>query len=437
MAWATPVEILNSGAQMFSRDAAGTGNVTGSCSQTVAVGDLLIANIAASTVSSLDAGFSMTDNLGNTWLVADHGINGANLQGTILSSRVSVAGTLTTLTLAMTNSCGRINGNLVLVAGGLVASGTYIDVVAHSTGTSTTPSSGATATIANANSLAFAQFVHAKAQTFSSQSWGTRLTSSSSNAGTTDKAQEGTYNAAVGTAATTATETISGSTAWYASVVVFIPATGTAWTQTPTDNTGLTDSSVIEHGYGNVTTDNTGLTDSFTVSMDYARPTTDSAGLTDSATLSMGYVRNQTDDTGLTDQAVLSRGINQSYSDAVGLTDQVVITHDYVLVIMDSVGITEVNTESPSDLRPVDAIGITDTAILQIIGGTVAGSIMDQIMVHVTGLGFTVGTVQDRERARLVAATGKDAGYTIDDLYKANGERNRIALESVAILPII
>lgn len=51
----------------------------------------------------------------------------------------------------------------------------------------------------------------------------------------------------------------------------------------------------------------------------------------------------------------------------------------------------------------------------------------DQMLSTLTAAGFATGSVNDRERARLVGKTGFDKGYSLADLYRAAGEPNRTA----------
>lgn len=216
-------------------------------------------------------------------------------------------------------------------------------------------------------------------------------------------------------------------------------AGGTNWSNTTTDNEGITDSTIIEHGYGTIVTDDSGVTDTFIRTMDYSRPTTDNENLTDSVIIEHGYGLVPVDAENLTDSVIISEGYGRIITDDAGLTDQVVISHGWVLNVMDSVGVADSVSASTGSYSAVDSVGITDFYNILVIGGSlVAGTIMDKIMLDLIGRGFLTGTVLDRERARLVAALAlpnNGAGKTIDDLYSLNGERNRVALESVAIVP--
>jgi len=51
----------------------------------------------------------------------------------------------------------------------------------------------------------------------------------------------------------------------------------------------------------------------------------------------------------------------------------------------------------------------------------------DKIMAELIGLGYTTGTISDRERLRLLAKTGASSvGKTLQDLYVLAGEPNRL-----------
>jgi hypothetical protein len=54
----------------------------------------------------------------------------------------------------------------------------------------------------------------------------------------------------------------------------------------------------------------------------------------------------------------------------------------------------------------------------------------DKIMAELIGLGYTTGTINDRERKRLLAKTGSSGvGKTLGDLYALASEVNRLSGE--------
>jgi hypothetical protein len=188
MAFSTPAIILGTG----QRDANGTGTVTLTGSQTVGLNDLITVKVSGNVISSLDAGWSATDNLSNTWQLDKSQVSGTSDQVAILSTR-SAAGTLTLITLTPTNSIGRV----IAVAEqttGVKASGTYVDQTAGAAGTGTAASSGATAALAGSGELGMAATSMAAGATASScgGSYTLQATNVSTN-GTTDKRLQGSY----------------------------------------------------------------------------------------------------------------------------------------------------------------------------------------------------------------------------------------------------
>lgn len=209
-----------------------------------------------------------------------------------------------------------------------------------------------------------------------------------------------------------------------------------------TDDDGLTDSVVISMVRGVTQTDDSGLTDSLSEVFIRGVAQTDSAGLTDAATAQIQHNVGQSDNAGLTDSIVISIVHGVIQTDSSGLTDSAVLNFIRGVTQTDLVGLTDNSTATvfpPPAVTATDLVGLTDTFVITIVsGGLVAGTVMDQIMADLISRGFLVGTVLDREYQRLVAATGVPnggAGKTIDDLYALNNERNRVALESVAIVP--
>lgn len=151
-------------------------------------------------------------------------------------------------------------------------------------------------------------------------------------------------------------------------------ATGTAYTQTADEDTGLTDDVALDRGLvatdstgltdtlvfelGKVITDSTGLTDSVVLARTIA--VDDNIGLTDTATTSFVKEQTFTDDTGLTDSVTVSRGYGIAQTDTTGLTDAVTI--DRSLAVTDTTGLTDTVVTSLGIARTVDdTTGLTDS----------------------------------------------------------------------------
>lgn len=153
---------------------------------------------------------------------------------------------------------------------------------------------------------------------------------------------------------------------------------------------------------------------------------TDSAGLTDS--IAVDQEKNVTDSVGLTDSIAVNQ--NKGVTDSVGLTDSIIV--DRQIVIMDSMGFSDsVIQQGNRFITITDNMGLLDAYSAQ-KGGTfvpVKGG-TDAIIAELAGLGFTTGTLLDRERARLLAqltlTPQQGINLTLYDLYKMNGEHPRL-----------
>jgi hypothetical protein len=245
-----------------------------------------------------------------------------------------------------------------------------------------------------------------------------------------------------GTTSTTADITSGASTVSNSEAALIIQGSASGPSATQTDDAGLTDSVSISMVRGQTNTDDAGITDSSTLVFNRGQINTDDAGLTDSATAQIQHNVAQTDSAGLTDSATVALVHNVTQTDDSGLTDSTVLSFIRGVSQTDLVGLTDSSTATvfpPPSATTTDIVGLTDSFVVVIVhGGLVAGTIMDQIMADLISRGYLVGTVLDREYKRLVDATGVPnggAGKTIDDLYALNNERNRVALESVAIIP--
>lgn len=95
-------------------------------SNTVSVGDLVL--VCFSQQTGLTA-TGVTDNLGNTYTPANAGTDSGTNTGRFFYSRVTVAGSLTTVTVAATGSANDFSGCAVAIEGPFDAS----DLVASTT----------------------------------------------------------------------------------------------------------------------------------------------------------------------------------------------------------------------------------------------------------------------------------------------------------------
>lgn len=245
-----------------------------------------------------------------------------------------------------------------------------------------------------------------------------------------------------GYSGTTADVSMPGTVAHSVTALILKGTSGVTLTQTNTDSAGITDSFSTLITRNVPQTDSVGLADSNTIAFNRGQTNTDDSGISDSFSVLLQHNQTNTDDSGLTDNNQISMGRGVPQSDLVGLSDNFTLAFIRRLTVDDSVGLTDSSTATvfpPPSATQTDNVGLTDSFSILLVGGNlVAGTIMDQIMADLITRGFLVGTVLDRERARLVAALALPnggAGLTIDDLYAKNHERNRVALESVAIIP--
>jgi hypothetical protein len=182
---------------------------------------------------ALDAGWSATDNLGNTWQLDKSVVNGTSDQISQLSTRVTTGGTITAVTLTPTNSVGRVAG-WVDQPGVNVVTGTYVDKApAGTTGNTATPTATATGTLAQASEYIYASVSMPLGATVSSAGGSFTLAGTNvSTNGTTDKRGAGEDLTVAATTTVTATMNLAGGANQWAMVVVTykIAAGGTTYT---------------------------------------------------------------------------------------------------------------------------------------------------------------------------------------------------------------
>lgn len=153
---------------------------------------------------------------------------------------------------------------------------------------------------------------------------------------------------------------------------------------------------------------------------------TDDTGTTDSIAVTQSKVVS--DDAGLTD--IISVLQNKGVTDAIGLSDFMVV--DRSIVITDDMGFNDtVQQQGNKFFTITDNMGLMDAVNAQ-KGGTfvpVKGG-TDAIIAELAGLGFSTGTLLDRERARLMAQLTltplQAVNLTLYDLYKLNNEHPRL-----------
>lgn len=268
----------------------------------------------------------------------------------------------------------------------------YDKVSTITTGTSTAPLSGTTGTLTNADSIVTGHVGWTTGT--STVSLGSGYTNLTNNGSATSSARFAAMESktVAATTATTAAFTLGTSRPWGAFAAVWkARATGTAYTATPTDTVGITDSVALDRGRAPVdpvgitdsvalvqTNDRTvgpdavGITDSVTtiISLSAGMPI-EPIGITDSVSVlySIGYQAGPVDPVGITDAATLVRTVQHTAGpDAVGLTDSVALVQANARTVgPDAVGISDsVTAVRGLTASPSDAVGITDsvTAII-------------------------------------------------------------------------
>ena len=219
-----------------------------------------------------------------------------------------------------------------------IAASTPFDKKATATGTSTTPSSGNTAALSQADELVVGGCVHSgTASAFSLGSGYTNLGQQS--VANYQTAQESKVVAA--TTAVAATFTIAASRLWLCGVATFKGvAGGTAWTQAMSDAMTLTEARV------NAPTRKTGdavtLADAFSKTNVFSRTVAEGVTITDASSKTVG--ENKTDGVTLSDTVVKSVGFLRTIGDGVTVTDSnaktVTLTKSDGVTLADTIGKT-------------------------------------------------------------------------------------------------
>jgi hypothetical protein len=203
-------------------------------------------------------------------------------------------------------------------------------------------------------------------------------------------------------------------------------------TQINEDDAGASDTIIVSVGLGISSVDDTGLTDGG-LETDFNFSVEDNTGLVDTNIIdfSGGFEVITEDTTGSTDTVVMLLSMVSSFEDLIGSIDTFNIELSMTSVVEDSTGATDavaVDLITGSlDIDYVESIGATDFAVIDFDGVSYVGSKADIIMQELIALGYTTGSIADREYSRLKAATGSDGiGKTLYDLYTLNNERPRL-----------
>lgn len=153
----------------------------------------------------------------------------------------------------------------------------------------------------------------------------------------------------------------------WAGVAVEVAAAGgggSNFTQTPTDNMGLSDGNVVRL-FGVDLIDPLDLTDSTVLENGKTQSPADNLGLTDSIALSLG--RTSADTLGATDSTALVFARAVASADALGLTDSTVFVLNFAQTPTDALGLSDaaqVSLSGAGSVSPTDALGLTDAPAL-------------------------------------------------------------------------
>lgn len=193
----------------------------------------------------------------------------------------------------------------------------------------------------------------------------------------TDRGQvtAGAQTSAATASGTTTTATTGGA----AHIRLFLA--GTAYTQSPTDAEGLTDS--ISADLGAVTAEAEGLTDSTGLSVGRGVSTSEVLGLADTASQSLDRAAVYTETEGLTDTATPALGRGLASTEPLVLSDSVSVVLSGGLFPTDALGLSDAATVVSANARAVsDAEGLSDSAALaQSLGRSDAEGLTDQATV--------------------------------------------------------
>lgn len=133
-----------------------------------------------------------------------------------------------------------------------------------------------------------------------------------------------------------------------------------------TDNVGLTDIvDVVRAGGSDVQqADDLGLTDSLVTDAVYVRDLTDDNALTDSWTLEETHARDLTDDLGLTDSIAIAFSGGIALEETLALTDVVALEAAYVRDFTDTVGLGDAGVAEDVSLVGLDSMGMSDSVLV-------------------------------------------------------------------------
>jgi hypothetical protein len=181
-----------------------------------------------------------------------------------------------------------------------------------------------------------------------------------------NEAGDAAYRANVASGTQTASGATISSSQNFAVELIALPAAGgggSNFTQTPTDNEGVSDAAALSQA--KATSDPEGLTDSTATAQ--GKSSTDQLGLSDTATPSLGYSQSKTDGLGVADTASVSVGRASASTDLVGVTDAAVLEKSLTQAPADAVGVADAaSLVATYSQTPADTVALADSAALAI-----------------------------------------------------------------------
>lgn len=158
--------------------------------------------------------------------------------------------------------------------------------------------------------------------------------------------------------------------------------------QTATDPLGLTDAIQTEAGKAAAPADDLGLTDATTIVADFQRDQVDALGLTDTVQIGGDTSLGLTDDADLTDSAVTVGDFQRTATDAIGITDALTVDVGKLASLGDDLGATDALVFDVGQ-GPAETVGLTDALVFEI----------EKVLVDAAAVADAAAVVADYERS--------------------------------------
>ncbi len=192
-------------------------------------------------------------------------------------------------------------------------------------------------------------------------------------------------------------------------------ATGSNYTETPSDNLGLVDSDIQIFGFGRPISETLGITDSHSILSTYVRSLEESLGLSDDATRIATVVRSVAESLDLTDSLSPSRGLFKTIDNSIGIADSCDKVYGIIRNYNESIGLVDLVSRSLAFNREVlESLGTEDSFVdtellvrqllenLGLLDNTTKSLGLNELLSEILGLSDVLSKV-----------TGK--GFTVND----------------------